>query len=187
MPQTAGPLTDNILREPFWIALVLALAAAATILAALGFQHIGGYQPCALCLMQRWPYYLGVPVALAALAAIGRAPRAVAAALFVAFGAMMLYGLVLAIYHAGVEWRFWEGPASCAAAGAAPESAGSILDSLQSGVRGPSCTDAVWRFLGLSFAGWNALISAPLAALAALGAVRAYRPGHGSSTASQYN
>ena len=174
MPQTAKPLSDDILREPFWIALVLAFAAAVTILAALGFQHIGGYQPCALCLMQRLPYYLGVPVALAAVVSAGRAPRAVTAALFVVFGALMLYGLALAVYHSGVEWRFWEGPASCAAAGAAPETAGSVLDSLRSGVRGPSCTDAVWRFLGLSFAGWNVLISALLAALAALGAWRAW-------------
>ena len=43
-------------------ALFLAVAMAATVATALGFQHIGGYIPCKLCLEQRWPYYVGAPL-----------------------------------------------------------------------------------------------------------------------------
>lgn len=172
----------EILRRPDAVALLVGLAAAATILGALGFEHIGGYVPCALCLQQRLPYYIGVPLALAAFAAARRqGGRLVAAALLAGFAGLMLYGLVLAVYHSGIEWRLWDGPASCAGSAAAPVSAGALMESLRGGLRAPSCTDATWRLLGLSFAGWNVLVSAALAGLALFGAVRAY----GSSSTSQ--
>ncbi|MYZ46450.1 disulfide bond formation protein B [Rhizobiales bacterium L72] len=164
------------------MALVLLLVSAATILGALGFEHIGGYEPCALCLEQRWPYYVGVPVAFAAWLSIAlAAPRWLAGLLLALFAGLMLYGFGLAIYHSGVEWGFWAGPASCAPAGGVPGSAGAMLQSLQAGVHGPSCTEATWRLLGLSFAGWNAIVSALLVAGAAL----AFRRLYGSSSASQ--
>ena len=95
-----------------WLALAMLAIAAATILGALGFEHIGGYLPCALCLMQRTPYYIGVPLAaLRAGGCVASAPRAALVVLFGAFAALMLYGGGLAVYHSGVEWGFWEGPA----------------------------------------------------------------------------
>ena len=57
------------LTAPRLSALVVTLLSAATIAAAWAFELIGGYVPCALCLEERIPYYLGVPVALAALLA----------------------------------------------------------------------------------------------------------------------
>ena len=173
-------LADDIFREPLWLALTVLVVAAAAILAALGFEHIGGYQPCALCLMQRTPYYAGVPLAAAAAVAAGfNAPRLLVTLLFAAFALLMLYNAGLAAYHSGVEWGFWEGPAACAPS-VEIDSAAEMLNRLQTETA-PSCTEAVWRFLGLSFAGWNTIVSALLAGLGTLGAVRAY----GSSTASQ--
>src|SRR5687768_1679735 len=155
-------LSDDIFREPFWLALTILLVAAAAILAALGFEHIGGYQPCALCLMQRTPYYLGIPLAAAAAGAAGlNAPRPLVASLFAVFAALMLYSSGLAAYHAGVEWGFWEGPAACAPT-VEIGSAAEMLSQLET-AHAPSCSEATWRFLGLSFAGWNVLISAMLA------------------------
>src|SRR3954470_12816159 len=79
-------------RPPILAAAMLILAAA-TILGALGFEHIGGYLPCHLCLMQRTPYYVGVPVAgLTLLGILLAAPRPLVAALFAIFAALMLYG-----------------------------------------------------------------------------------------------
>jgi disulfide bond formation protein DsbB len=177
--------SDDIFGEPFWIALVILVIAAGAILAALGFQHIGGYEPCALCLMQRTPYYIGIPVAAALTAAIwSGAPRRLVAAGFAALALLMLYNTGLAAYHSGVEWGWWEGPSSCAPS-TSVGSAGAMLESLRSGARGPSCTEAVWRFLGLSFAGWNVLISLALAVLALLGVAQTAR-GYGSNSASQY-
>ena len=75
----------------------------------------------------------------------------------------MLYNAGLAAYHSGVEWGFWEGPASCAPT-VGVGSAADMLDQLEN-AHAPSCTDAPWRLLGLSFAGWNVLVSALLSAL----------------------
>ena len=166
-------LADDLFKEPFWLALVMLLIATAAISAALAFQHLGGYQPCALCLMQRTPYYVGVPVAAAAAIAAGmRAPRLVVVLLFAGFAALMLYNAGLAVYHAGVEWRFWEGPAACAPS-VGVNSAADMLNQLT--MHAPSCTDATWRLLGLSFAGWNAIISALLTGLALLAIGRSLR------------
>ncbi|MGO4574075.1 disulfide bond formation protein B [Microvirga sp. 2TAF3] len=148
------------------VALTIALAAAATIGGALVFQHVWGYQPCKLCLQQRNPYYLAIPLAL--LTAVmpprwGRIGLWCLALIFVVSAGM-------GAYHAGVEWGFWLGPSDCgggAAAGAG--NVGDLLNQLQT-IRVVSCTEAAWRFLGLSLAGWNALISLALAALAGIAA-----------------
>ena len=166
---------------PLLIALAIFAAAAATVGAALTFEHIGGYEPCALCLKERGPYYATIPLALAAAFAAWRQPtRLLTTGFFAVIVLVMLYGAGLGIYHSGVEWHLWEGPATCAG-GAAPASASAMLESLRPGNIGPSCTEALWRFLGLSFAGWNAIIAAGLALLAGLGMMRAY----GSSSVSQ--
>ena len=65
--------------------------------------------------------------------------------------------------------------------GTAPGAVGDFLNSLNT-VRVVSCTEAAWRFLGLSLAGWNTLVSLGIAVLASWGAARAY----GSSSVSQY-
>jgi len=157
-----------------WLALLILVVAAAAILGALGFEHIGGYLPCHLCLMQRTPYYFGVPVAaLTALAIFLAAPRPLVTALFAIFAGLMLYGGGLAVFHAGVEWGFWAGPASCAPS-VGVTSAADMLNQLENS-HAPSCTDAALRILGLSFAGWNALVSALLVVLAARGARKAWR------------
>lgn len=176
------PLDDDILREPVWLALAFFLVAAATILGALAFEHLGGYQPCALCLKERVPYYAGVPLALvAAVVARYRGARGPTILLFAALLGLALYSAGLGIYHSGVEWALWEGPAACAPGAAGAISAGSVLEAFRGGVHPPSCTEAVWRLFGLSFAGWNVVVSIGLAAIAALGLWRAY----GSSSASQ--
>jgi disulfide bond formation protein DsbB len=165
--------TSSALRPA---ALAVTLIAAATIAAAWGFELIGGYIPCALCLDERIPYYIGVPVALAALVtSLIAVPAWLPRLLLVATALVFAYGAYLGIYHAGAEWGFWPGPADCAA-GAAPAttSAADILSQLDS-VRVVSCTEATWRFpadWGLSFAGWNAAISVLLVLVALWGATR---------------
>ena len=115
--------------------------------------------------MQRTPYYVGVPVA--ALTRAGGPVRvrrgSLIAALFAIFAALMLYGGGLAVFHSGVEWGFWQGPASCAPS-IGVDSAADMLNQLEN-AHAPSCTDAPWRILGLSFAGWNVLVSALLVVL----------------------
>ena len=152
--------------------LFLAVAMAATVGSALGFQHIGGYIPCHLCLEQRIPYYIGVPVMLLAVIAVGAArARWLTRGLLVVGGLLMLYGLYLGVYHSGVEWAWWAGPTDCTA-GAGPVDTGGkgVLDAIDKFVP-PSCDKAALRILGLSLAGWNAIASLILAAVAFRGAL----------------
>ncbi|GAA4521737.1 disulfide bond formation protein B [Chelativorans composti] len=147
------------------VSAFLAAAMAATVGTALAFEHIGGYLPCKLCLEQRVPYYIGVPVmVLATLSAVFRLPTAVTRLLILIGGALMLWTMYLSGYHSGVEWGWWEGPADCSTP-VLPTIEGSLLDQLNA-VIPPSCGVASWRFLGLSFAGWNFVISTILAAVA---------------------
>ncbi len=154
-------------RRLLWLALAAVVVAAAAILGALGFQYIGHYQPCHLCLMQRPPYYYGVPVAaVTLLAVLFHAPNKLVAGLFAVFGVLMFYGGVIAVYHSGVEWGFWPGPASCTPS-TSVNSAADMLAQLSE--HAPNCTEAALRIWGVSLADGNALVSALLFVLAAIG------------------
>jgi len=79
---------------------------------------------------------------------------------------LMLVTAGMGVYHAGVEWHFWPGPATCSTtASSMTTNAGDLLGELNT-IKGPSCTDAALRVLGLSFAGWNVIASLVLAAFA---------------------
>jgi disulfide bond formation protein DsbB len=142
------------------------------------FEHGFGLTPCKLCLIQRNPYYVATPIALACAFAPDRWARPG----LVLLAAIFLVSAGLGFYHAGVEWGFFEGPSDCGAvAGPSAGNVGDFLNQLQ-GARVVSCTEAAWRFLGLSLAGWNVVISLALSAFA-LAAFR--RGGQGSSSLSQ--
>lgn len=144
----------------------LLVGTAATVGTALIFEHVGGYIPCALCLQQRIPYYVAIPVALiAVVAAAGRAPARFTRLLLLVIGVIMLVSLYLAVVHAGVEWGFWAGPADCAQVAGGDLMGGDLLATIDA-IRPPACDEAAGRFLGLSFAGWNAIASALFAAVA---------------------
>jgi disulfide bond formation protein DsbB len=147
--------------SPYMVAGLVLAVAGAVILAALAFEHIGGYTACPLCLQQRYAYYAAIPALLAALALI-RAERAtVAAVVFLLVAVAFLANAGLGIYQAGAEWKLWEPPASCAA----PSELPTFDLKKESFDRIPaSCGVASWRFLGLSFAGWNVAFSVLLAA-----------------------
>ncbi|WP_306149730.1 MULTISPECIES: disulfide bond formation protein B [unclassified Roseibium] len=151
------------------LTLLLLAGGLVVIGTAWGYQLIGGYVPCKLCLEQRIPYYIGLPMALVALAALVTGRKGIAAVLLLAVAAVFAYGAGLGIYQAGAEWQFWDGPNDCGGGAAAPASASNMLQALQS-TRVVSCTEASWRMLGLSFAGWNAVASAGLAGLGLLAA-----------------
>lgn len=160
-------------RPMLWPSLLLTAGMIVVILSALGFEHIGQYVPCALCLLQRWPYYVGIPIGiLAALSSAMNAPPAVTRTLLLLAGLSMLIGGGIGVYHAGAEWKFWEGPSTCATSvDAVTKNAGDLLNQINI-QHGPSCSDASLRVLGLSFAGWNVVTSAALAAFAVFAATR---------------
>jgi disulfide bond formation protein DsbB len=173
---TANPATERGGANPALIAALLITAiAAATLAGAWFFQLVLDIRPCPLCLEQRYAYYLAIPLgALTALAAGRDAPRAVLLAGLVVLAAAALCNAVLGTYHAGVEWGFWQGPTDCTGPVGNLGSAGSLLQRLDS-VKVIRCDEVQWRFLGLSLAGYNVLISLAMAAIAAWGIARTTR------------
>jgi disulfide bond formation protein DsbB len=154
-------------------ALAIAAIAAATLAGAWFFQLVLDIRPCPLCLEQRYAYYLALPLAafVAFLASRG-APRHLLMAGFAILLLAALGNAWLGGYHAGVEWKFWPGPADCSGPIVDFSKAGNLLEQLDK-VKVIRCDEVQWRFLGLSLAGYNLLISLAMAAIALFGFVRA--------------
>ena len=153
-------------------ALAIAAIAAATLAGAWFFQLVLDIRPCPLCLEQRYAYYLALPLGLlVAFAASRAAPRAVPMAGLAILALAALGNAWLGGYHAGVEWGFWPGPTECTGPLLDFGKSGGLLDRLDT-VKVIRCDEVQWRFLGLSLAGYNVLISALMAAIAAWGIVR---------------
>jgi disulfide bond formation protein DsbB len=129
--------------------------AVAVIIVALGFEYIGGYSPCPLCSLQRFAYYAAIPALFAALVLVAAEREKAAALLFLAVGCAFLVNAGLGIYHAGVEWQWWHGPATCATPSAGPTTTAADLIKNLEHAHVTRCDEAPWRLAGLSFAGWN--------------------------------
>ena len=165
-------------------AAAIAAIGLAAILGAYFFQYVVGLPPCPLCLEQRIAYYISIPLAAMILLglSVGSSRKILLLALL-AIAVAMLWNAGLGVYHSGVEWRWWQGPQDCSGAIPNFSAGGSLLEQMNK-TRVVRCDEAAWRFLGLSLAGYNVLISLLLAALALWGAwaVKA----QGSSSESQY-
>jgi len=155
----------------FQASIAILAIAAATIAGAWFFQLVLNIQPCPLCLEQRYAYYAAIPLAaVLAASAAGRAPRAVLLLGFLLLLAITLFNAGFGVYHSGVEWGWWQGPTECSGP-ITDLGSGNLFDNLNK-VKVVRCDEVQWRFLGLSLAGYNALISALMALIAAW-AVRA--------------
>jgi len=127
-----------------------------TIAAAWGSQLWGGLVPCELCLGERMPYYYGLPILAVILLLWNRLPLAVWYIGMIAVAAIFVWSIYLGAYHAGVEWKFWQGPTACTG------NTGAIdltqLNDLNA-VKIVQCDQIQFQFLGISLAGYNALVS----------------------------
>lgn len=130
----------------------LLLTGPTTLLAgALAFQYLGGLYPCEMCLWQRYALVAALMAATTAWA------LGLSRALLVVAAVAVLVGAGVALFHAGVEQRWWQGFSECTApavSGSAADVMGQIL--AQPLVR---CDAIPWSLLGVSMAGWNAIIS----------------------------
>ena len=146
------------------LARLLALIVPAALLGgALGSQYIGGLHPCEMCYWQRWPHAASIILAGAAFLSTATNARSRTFTL-VAAAAIAVSGAI-GVFHAGVELGWWQGLTSCTAGGAM------TLDDLLN-VPLVRCDQVQWSLLGISMAGWNAIISLGSAALIALLATR---------------
>ncbi|MEL7027801.1 MAG: disulfide bond formation protein B [Pseudomonadota bacterium] len=159
--------------EPGENALVVAASASLLLLAgAHAFETFAGMAPCPLCLDQREVHWAAV-----AFAGIGWIvnrinPSPLARIATISVGSLIyVTGFVIASYHAGVEYGLWPGPASCASGAGAAPSAEDVMKALSGAAKSVPCDEAPWRFLGISMAGYNALISGAIAAFLARNAI----------------
>lgn len=140
------------------VAFFLSLSA---IVAALLFQHVGGLEPCVLCLEQRTPYYVGVPlIFLAALGARVRSNAATGLSLLLTAIAIVVFawGIDTGVYHAGAEWGFWAGPEECSRTTQFANNLDAYIAQLQQ-TAPVDCTKPAIVIFGLSLAGWNVVAS----------------------------
>ncbi len=136
------------------------LLGLATILGAWGSQLIGGLYPCELCLEQRLAYYWGLPLLAAILVLWNRLPLAVWYIAIAVAAAIFIWSTYMASYHAGVEWGFWPGPTACTGIGETMD-----FNALSNLTPVIGCDVVQFRFLGISLAGYNALVSLVIVAL----------------------
>ena len=130
--------------------LVALLVPAALLGGALLSQYVGGLHPCEMCLWQRWPHAFAIIVAALAFlfAADSRNARLLTALAAIAIAVSGAIG----VFHAGVELKYWEGLTRCSTGGAMS------LDELMK-VPLVRCDQVQFSFLGISMAGWNAILS----------------------------
>jgi disulfide bond formation protein DsbB len=145
--------------------VVAFLVSAAMLAVAHAFQTFGGLAPCTLCLQQRDVYWAAMAVAAVAIVVQRSPARRLGWAVGIVLCLTFLTGAFIAARHAGAEWKWWPGPATCSSDGAGASAAG--LSALMNGgkVAAPRCDQAAWRMFGLSMAGYNFPISLALAGL----------------------
>jgi len=150
------------LRNDINAALFTGAVSAALLLGALGFQYLGGLAPCEMCIWQRWPHGAAILIGVGGglLVLSGLLPQSLSRALALFAIAAIIVSGGIGVFHAGVEWKLWPGPTACTGIGYVPGA--DDFKPLQI-VR---CDEAQWRLLGISLAGYNAIISFAAAALA---------------------
>jgi disulfide bond formation protein DsbB len=162
-----------------WWAAFAMVAALSFLGVAHLFEHFG-YAPCHLCLKQREVYW--VAAALGALSVVvALATRTSGTARLAAFLLFALFAAeaILALFHAGVELKWWHGPATCTGAGVVDMSA---VTKMLEGLTRPKpvmCDVAAWTFGGVSMAGYNAMAAAVLAVISLFAAARTPEPSRG--------
>jgi disulfide bond formation protein DsbB len=157
-PITTGGLLTDRGRLLAGLAFLVGLA---TILGAWGSQLLGGLVPCELCLEQRLAYYWGLPVLALVVILWGRLPRPVLIVGLLIAAAIFAWGTYMATYHTGVEAKWWPGPTACTGTGV--DVSFSDLTNINA-TRVVPCDAIQWRdpVLGITLAGYNALISAAI-------------------------
>ena len=162
-------LIDRLSAPPRLLPAALIGVCLSALGIALLAQHGGGLPPCELCIWQRWAY--GAAIAALLPGALAPPDRPTLRRLSLAFGALAFTaGAGISVFHAGVEQGWWPGLSGCAANYTATTAEEMLAQMLAAPIA--RCDEIPWSFLGLSIAGWNAVASALLAALAGLGAIR---------------
>src|SRR5512145_2645164 len=159
------------MTEARFAAATVLIASLAILGAALGFQYLGGLEPCALCHWQRYPYVATIVIGALAfgMSTVRPEPRRAIAALVALASALFLAGMGVSAFHVGVEQGWWEGLATCGA----PRGPARDIEELRRMLLGQKvvrCDEIAWSLFGISMAGYNFLLSLALAGFAFIAA-----------------
>jgi disulfide bond formation protein DsbB len=168
----AGRSEPSSSLQPAAVARLIALLLpAALLIGAFGSQYLGRLYPCEMCWWQRYAHMVAFALALIAFTAPALTWRARAFTLLACL-AIATSGAI-GVYHAGVEAKIFEGFTQCTAL---PKAA-TTADLLRQITHAPliRCDEVQFRFLGISMAGWNAILSLGGAALILLFSLKAKR------------
>lgn len=157
---------------PFRAALLVLIAAVATIGGAWFIELVLGIKPCHLCLQQRISYYVGIPIVLIATLLLARDEKSQTGRVALGLAALVfLAGAAMGIYHTGVEYKLWLGPTDCTGDIAKAVPLQDFLKQLET-VKVIRCDEVAIRIFGLSLAVWNAIISSCMTIGAAIGVLK---------------
>ena len=157
----AGPRRE-LNMAPTTLARIVALLLPVALLGgAMGSQYLGGLHPCEMCYWQRWPHAAAILLAALSFTAPAGSSRSRTLVLLAAL-AIAISGAI-GVYHAGVEAKIFEGFTTCTA-NATGATTSELLKQI---THAPMirCDQVQFRFVGISMAGWNAILSLGGAAL----------------------
>lgn len=149
-----------------WLATGGALAALCVAwIAQYGF----GLAPCELCYWQRYGYWAAIALGILAIAMPARSSKRTVALWLLGLAFLATAGI--ALFHVGVEQKWWQGFSTCTGQIGAGMSAEELAQAIQDApiVR---CDEPAWVMFGLSMAGYNLICALALAIFTLRGALR---------------
>ena len=131
-----------------WLAF---LGSLTLLIGAYAFEFLGNLKPCKMCLWQRWPHIAAIIIGILIFYSKSNLLMRVASMI-------ILFGAILAFYHMGVEFQWWEGPTTCSSGSIANLSSTELMNKI---LQAPiiRCDEVQWSFAGLSMAAWNGIFS----------------------------
>ena len=116
-------------------------------------QYILGHKPCNLCIIERIPYIAGI-ILISLIFILNRYQKLISSLILIFF----VFGAVVSFYHFGIEQGFFSESLICELSNNEPLNKEELLNQLKK-VEIISCKDVTFRFLGLSLATINTIIS----------------------------
>jgi disulfide bond formation protein DsbB len=138
---------------PLFVLAVSALALAFALVAQYGF----GLRPCVLCITQRVPFVVAGGLGALALLAVMRRWRRL---LMTVAGLAFLVNSGIAVYHTGVEQKWWQ--SACASSESGPVDVNDLAAMMSKPVEA-RCDEPAWAWHGITMAAMNIVFSGGLA------------------------
>ena len=122
-------------------------------------QYALGHKPCNLCLIERIPYIAGI-ILISLIFILNKYQKIISSLILIFF----IFGAVVSFYHFGIEQGFYSESLICELSNNNPLNKEELLNQLKK-AEIVSCKDVTFRFLGLSLATINTIISLALSGI----------------------